>query len=189
MSEILCGQIRVGDVLVYNNQLCKVVDVNHVKPGKGGAFAQVEMFNIQTNTKYNQRFSTSDKIEKAFLEKKILTYAYQDGQGYIFVDDMGTEKRLNADELDINPLFLTEGCEIEGQFHDESLIQLEWPSKSSVVFKVDEVEGYQKGATVTQRTKKAVLENGLEIDVPVYVEVGQLVKINPSDGSFIEVVK
>lgn len=187
-SKILGGEIRKGMVIVYNGKLCKVNETMHVKPGKGGAFAQVSMHAIKEGTKFNVRFRTSETVEKAFIEGKALTLAYKDGDFFVFMDEQSEELRLKEDELGVRADFLTEGCIVNGDFHDEVLIGLSWPAKSSVQAKVVEAEKYLKGSTATQKEKPAILDNGARVIVPCYVETGQTIEVNPEDGSFIQVV-
>lgn len=186
MSEkILGGEIRKGAVIIFNGKLCRVNNVEHVKPGKGGAFAQVDMHDIQAGTKFNVRFRTDETLDKAFLDKRNLTLTYKDGDEYVLMDDQGLEMRLKENELGVRQEFLTEGAILEGQFHEENLINISWPEKSAVKMKVEQADKYLKGTTVTQKEKNAVLENGFATKVPCHIEAGQMILINPNDGSFI----
>lgn len=188
MSAILGGEIRKGDVIVHNGKLCKVNTVEHVKPGKGGAFAQVDMSDIKEGTKFNVRFRTDEKAEKAFIEARSLTFAYKDEDIYVFMDDAGEELRLNEKELGVRHEFLQEGSVIDGAFYDTTLIGLSWKSSSEAVCTVVETEQYLKGRTVTQKDKPAILDNGARITVPCYVELNQKIVVHPEDGSFIRVL-
>lgn len=185
MSAILGGEIRKSDIIVYNKKLCKVSSVEHVKPGKGGAFAQVDMSDIKDGTKFNVRFRTDEKVEKAFIESKTLTYAYKDGDNYVFMDDLGDELRLNEESLGVDSAFLQEGSHIEGDFYEEGLLGLSWKNNSEVVCTVVETEKYLKGTTKTQSDKPAILDNGARIHVPCYVEMNQKIVVHPGEGTFI----
>lgn len=187
MAQILGGEIRPGIILDYNGRLCKVIKSEHVKPGKGGAFAQTEMSDIKTGTKLNVRFSTDEKVEKAFIENKTLTFSYASDDSFTFMDDTGEELVLNEKGLGINSKFLEAGCEVNGDFYNEQLIGLSWPQKSSVILKVVEAEKYLKGTTSTQKNKPALLENGITIKVPCYIETGQMIKVDPSTEEFVSI--
>lgn len=185
MADILGGDIKKGDVIIYQNKLCKVSSTMHVKPGKGGAFNQVGMSDIVHGTKFDVRFRTEEKIEKADMRIKQLTFAYQDGDMYYFMDGEGNEYPVKSDDLGVRNEFLEVGALMLGEFHDENLINLNWDKHASVTYKIAETHTHMKGSTVTAKDKPAVLENGAEVTVPLYVNIGDTIKIHPADGSFI----
>jgi len=188
MSEILAGEIRRGDVIVYNNKLCKVSSATHVKPGKGGAFAQVDMSDIKEGTKFNVRFRTEEKVTKAFIETKTLTFAYLDDAEFVLMDETGEELRLNEDSLGIRKEFLQEGVQINGDFYDETLIGLSWPNNTILEYTVTETEQYLKGRTVTQKDKPGILSNGVKITLPCYVQLNDKVAVDPASETFVRIV-
>lgn len=189
MSEKLAAiDVSIGDTIIHNSQLCRVTKKNVVKPGKGGAFAQIEMISVKGGTKYDVRFRTEDKIDKAFIETQTMTFAYKDGVMYVFINEEGDELRIQEHELGIRHEFLEEGMQINGMFFENTLLGLSYHQKAAVVCKIMETEHHLKGSTVTAKDKPAVLENGLKVMVPGYVDNYSTIEINPNDVSFIRVV-
>lgn len=182
---ISANEIRKGDVLNYSGKLYRVYSAEHVKPGKGGAFAQVEMKGIEDGQKLNVRFNTSEKVEKAFIDSQNLTFSYQTGDVYTFINDETYEQYdLPSADIDVRTEFITEGTKLVGDFFKERLIGLSWPNKAAFVGKIVETEAYIKGQTAKAGTKPAILENGAKISVPTHIEVGTEVTVDPNTGEY-----
>ena len=183
--KISANEIRVGMLLEYKNDLWEVLKTQHVKPGKGGAFAQIEMKSLNKNTKLNERFRSSETIEKALVEEKKFNYSYEDEGNYYFIDPKSFE------QIDIKKNFigekgkmLSENLEVSVSFHNESPISIQLPNQISC--KIDKTDIALKGQTVSSSYKPATLDNGIKIQVPPFIESGDEVLI---DTRTIEYVK
>ena len=183
--KISANEIRVGMLLEYKNDLWEVLKTQHVKPGKGGAFAQIEMKSLNKNTKLNERFRSSETIEKALVEEKKFNYSYEDEGNYYFIDPKSFE------QIDIKKKFigekgkmLSENLEVSVSFHNESPISIQLPNQISC--KIDKTDIALKGQTVSSSYKPATLDNGIKIQVPPFIESGDEVLI---DTRTIEYVK
>ena len=183
--KINAGEIRVGMLLEYKNDLWLVLKTQHVKPGKGGAFAQIEMKSLNKNTKLNERFRSSEIIEKASVEEKKFNYSYEDEGNYYFIDPKSFE------QIDIKKNFigekgkmLSENLEVSVSFHNESPISIQLPNQ--ILCKINKTDIALKGQTVSSSYKPATLDNGIKIQVPPFIESGDEVLI---DTRTIEYVK
>ena len=183
--KISANEIRVGMLLEYKNDLWEVLKTQHVKPGKGGAFAQIEMKSLNKNTKLNERFRSSETIEKASVEEKKFNYSYEDEGNYYFIDPKSFE------QIDIKKKFigekgkmLSENLEVSVSFHNEAPISIQLPNQISC--KIDKTDIALKGQTVSSSYKPATLDNGIKIQVPPFIESGDEVVI---DTRTIEYVK
>lgn len=183
--KISAFDARVGNLLEYQNKLWRVLRKNHVKPGKGGAFVQLEMKSIGDGVKLNERFRSEDKLEKARVEPRKMQYLYGQGDAHIFMDLQSYEQiSLAAEDLEAQVPFLLPNTEVYINFHNEQPIGVELPSV--VVLSVTETEGAIKGQTAAGGGKPAVLETGLKTTVPTFVNVGEKIKVNTDTGAYVE---
>ena len=183
--KINAGEIRVGMLLEYKNDLWQVLKTQHVKPGKGGAFAQVEMKSVGKNTKLNERFRSSESIEKASLEEMIFTFLYQDENKYFFMDAKTFEQiEIKKDIVGKQGKLLTENLEVTVSFYNDMPISVELPNQ--VKCKVESTDVALKGQTVSSSYKPATLENGLNIQVPPFIESGDEVIIDTRTLEYIK---
>ena len=183
--KINAGEIRVGMLLEYKNDLWHVLKTQHVKPGKGGAFAQVEMKSVGKNTKLNERFRSSESIEKASLEEMIFTFLYQDENKYFFMDAKTFEQiEIKKDIVGKQGKLLTENLEVTVSFYNEMPISVELPNQ--VKCKIESTDVALKGQTVSSSYKPATLENGLNIQVPPFIESGDEVIIDTRTLEYIK---
>ena len=183
--KINAGEIRVGMLLEYKNDLWQVLKTQHVKPGKGGAFAQVEMKSVNKNTKLNERLRSSETVEKASLEEITFNYLYNDEINYFFMDPKTFEqieikKKLVGDKGKL----LTENLEVLVSFYNENPISVELPNQ--VKCKVDTTDAALKGQTVSSSYKPASLDNGLNILVPPFIEAGDEVMVDTRNLEYIK---
>ena len=168
--KINAGEIRVGMLLEYKNDLWQVLKTQHVKPGKGGAFAQVEMKSVGKNTKLNERFRSNESVEKATVEEANYNYLYTDENNYFFMDSKTFEQvEIKKDIIGEKGKLLTENLEVSLSFYNENAISIELPNQ--VKCKISRTDGALKGQTVSSSYKPAVLDNGIKIQVPPFVEV------------------
>ena len=183
--KINASDIRVGMLLEYKNDLWQVLKTQHVKPGKGGAFAQVEMKSVNKNTKLNERFRSSDTIEKASLEESKFNYLYNDEDKYYFMnpqtfDQIGIKKNIVGEKGKM----LTENLEVNISFYNENPLAVEL--QNQVTCKIENTDAALKGQTVSSSYKPAVLDSGINIQVPPFIESGDEIII---DTRTIEYVK
>ena len=183
--KINAGEIRVGMLLEYKNDLWQVLKTQHVKPGKGGAFAQVEMKSVGKNTKLNERFRSSESVEKASLEEMIFTFLYQDENKYFFMDAKTFEQiEIKKDIVGKQGKLLTENLEVTVSFYNEMPISVELPNQ--VKCKIESTDVALKGQTVSSSYKPATLENGLNIQVPPFIESSDEVIIDTRTLEYIK---
>ena len=183
--KINAGEIRVGMLLEYKNDLWQVLKTQHVKPGKGGAFAQVEMKNLNKNTKINERFRSNETVEKASLEEIKYNYLYEDDTDYFFMNPKSFEQiNINKEIVGNKGKMLTENLEVSINFHDETPLNVNLPNQ--IKSKIETTDAALKGQTVSSSYKPAILENGLSIQVPPFIESGDEIIV---DTRTIEYVK
>ena len=183
--KINASEIRVGMLLEYKNDLWQVLKTQHVKPGKGGAFAQVEMKSVNKNTKLNERFRSSETVEKASLDEKTYNYLYNDENNLFFMDPATFEQiEIKKELVGEKAKLLTENLEVSVSFYNEKPISIELPNQ--VTCKIDITDVALKGQTVSSSYKPAKLDNGLNIQVPPFIESGDEVIV---DTRTLEYVK
>ena len=183
--KINAGEIRVGMLLEYKNDLWQVLKTQHVKPGKGGAFAQVEMKSVGKNTKLNERFRSSETVEKASLEETDFNYLYDDEGNYIFMNPKTFDQiEIKKDIIGEKGKLLTENLEVKVSFHNESPISVELPNQ--VNCKIETTDVALKGQTVSSSYKPATLDNGLNIQVPPFIESGDEVIVDTRTLEYIK---
>ena len=167
--KITGNEIRVGMLIEHKNDLWQVLKTQHVKPGKGGAFAQVEMKSVNRNTKLNERFRSSDTIEKASLDEIKFSYLYEDEDDYYFINPKTFEQiNIKKDIIGEKGKLLTENLEVDINFYNESPLSVEMPNQ--VTCKVKTTDVALKGQTVSSSYKPATLDNGINIQVPPFIE-------------------
>ena len=167
--KINAGEIRVGMLLEYKNDLWQVLKTQHVKPGKGGAFAQVEMKSVGKNTKLNERFRSSETVEKASLEEINFSYLYSDENNYFFMDPKTFEQiEIKKNIIGEKGKLLTENLEVVVSFFNNNAISIELPNQINC--KIASTDAALKGQTVSSSYKPAILDNGIKIQVPPFIE-------------------
>jgi elongation factor P len=183
--KINAGEIRVGNLLEYKNDLWQVLKTQHVKPGKGGAFAQVEMKSVGKNTKLNERFRSSETVEKASLEETAFNFLYEDENNYFFMDPKSFEQiEIKKDIIGEKGKLLTENLEVSISFYNENPISIELPNQ--VTCKVESTDASLKGQTVSSSYKPAILNNGLNIQVPPFIESGDEIIVDTRTLEYIK---
>ena len=183
--KINAGEIRAGMLLEYKSDLWQVLKTQHVKPGKGGAFAQVEMKSLNKNTKLNERFRSSETVEKASLEETTFNYLYSDEANYFFMDPKTFEQiEIKKETIGDKGKFLTENLEVSVSFYNESPISIELPKQ--VQCKIESTDAALKGQTVSSSYKPATLDNGLNIQVPPFIEVGDQILVDTRNVEYIK---
>ena len=183
--KINAGEIRVGMLLEYKNDLWQVLKTQHVKPGKGGAFAQVEMKSVNKNTKLNERFRSSETVEKASLEEIKYNFLYEDENNYFFMEPKSFEQiGIKKDIIGEKGKLLTENLEVSVNFYNEAPISVDLPNQ--VTCKIEKTDVALKGQTVSSSYKPAVLSNGLNIQVPPFIEANDEVIVDTRNLEYIK---
>ena len=183
------NQIKVGNILKINSRLWKVLKTQHTQPGKGGAYLQVEMKELKENTKMNERFRSSENVERAILDEKEYQYLYNDNDKYYFMDTINFEQiEIGGDIIsESQSKFLKENDMIIMQLYESNPVSIILPDHVSL--KVIESDAVVKGQTAASSYKPAILEGNIKISVPSFIEVGDEVVINTNNYSYIEKAK
>ena len=183
--KINASEIRVGMLLEYKNDLWQVLKTQHVKPGKGGAFAQVEMKSLHKETKLNERFRSSETVEKASLEETNFNFIYEDENDYVFMEPKSFEQiQIKKGIVGEKGKLLTENLEVSVSFFNEKPISVELPNQ--VTCKIETTDVALKGQTVSSSYKPATLANGLNIQVPPFIESGDSIIIDTRNLEYIK---
>jgi elongation factor P len=186
--KLKATQLRKGMIIEYNNDLYRLTDVIHVTPGKGPASVQTKMKNIKTGIKAENRFRSDETAVKASLDSKSMEFLYQDGDEYYFMDTETFDQiPINIEMLSDDKYYLLANAKVTINFYQNSPIGIELPG--TVVLKVTETEPALKSATVTSSYKSAVLETGLKTQVPPFISEGESIKVDTSDGKYLERAK
>ncbi len=185
MPKINGNEIRPGNVLEHDGGLWAAVKVDHVKPGKGGAFAQVELRNLRNGSKLNERFRSADKVERVRLQQKDQQFLYEDSGMLIFMDTETYEQvQLSTELLGERRPFLQDGMTIVVEFYEEEALNATLPQK--VMCKVVETEPVVKGQTATNSFKPAILDNGVKVMVPPFIAQDESIVINTESMEYSE---
>ena len=183
--KILGNEIKPGMIIEHDNDLWEVLKTQHVKPGKGGAFNQVEMKSVNKSTKLNERFRSSDTVEKAALEEINLNFLYEDDSEFYFINQKTFEQiNIKKNIVGEKGKFLSENLEVKISFYEEKPISIELPNQINC--KVESTDVALKGQTVSSSYKPATLYNGIKIQVPPFIESGNEIVV---DTRTIEYVK
>jgi len=183
--KISGNEIRVGMLIEHKNDLWQVLKTQHVKPGKGGAFAQVEMKSVNKNTKLNERFRSSDSVEKASLDEIKFNFLYEDETNYYFIDQKSFEQiNIKKDIVGEKGKMLSENLEVNISFYNDRPLAVDLPNQ--VTCKIASTDVALKGQTVSSSYKPATLDNGINIQVPPFIESGDTIIV---DTRTIEYVK
>ena len=177
MAKINGNEIKPGYVLEHDGGLWAAVKVNHVKPGKGGAFAQVEMKNLRDGRKLNERFRSEDKVEQVRLDNKDQQFLYETDGKLVFMDSETFEQtELDADLLGDRRPFLQDGMMATIEYHGDEPLSVRIPQK--VVCRIAETEPVLNGQTASKSFKPAILDNGLRVMVPPFVGQDENIVVN-----------
>ena len=185
MPKINGNEIKPGNVLDHDGGLWAAIKVDHVKPGKGGAFAQVELKNLRTGTKLNERFRSADKVEKVRLEQKDQQFLYENDGMLVFMDTETFEQiELPSDLLGDRRPFLQDGMQIVVEFYDDEALNASLPAK--VVCQIVETEPVVKGQTAANSFKPAILDNGVKVMVPPFISQDEAIVVNTETMEYTE---
>ena len=179
------NDLRNGMYFQYGGDILEVVEFQHVKPGKGPAFVRAKVRNMRTGSIVENTYRTSEKIEPVRIEKKIMEYLYQDGDSYVFMDNETYEQiHIPNEQLGDKILLLKPNSTISVLFFGREIMGIEVPSFLELA--IVETEPGEKGNTVQNTLKRAKLETGAEVQVPLFVERGSVIKIDTRTMRYIE---
>jgi len=183
--KLYASEIRVGMLIEYKNDLWQVLKTQHVKPGKGGAFAQVEMKSVSKNTKLNERFRSSESVEKASLDQTKFNYLYDDENDYHFINPKSYEQiNVKKEVVGEKGKMLTENLEVSISFYNEEPLMVELPNQVTCI--IDTTDVALKGQTVSSSYKPATLDNGINIQVPPFISSGDKIIVDTRTMEYIK---
>jgi elongation factor P len=185
---ISATQLRRGMVILFNGELCKVMEFRHHTPGNLRAMVQAKLRNLKTGSSFEHRFRSADSVEKASLEQHEMEYMYSDGSHHHFMNTENYEQvALSEEELGDAAPWLTPGLKLQAEYYEGTPIGIDLPP--SMELTVTRTDPTLKGATVSNVNKPATLENGVTVTVPPFVNEGDRIRVDPSEGRYIERAK
>jgi elongation factor P len=183
--KIYASEIRVGMLVEYKDDLWQILKTQHVKPGKGGAFAQVEMKSLNKNTKLNERFRSSESVEKASLDETKFNYLYEDEIDYYFMNPKSYEQiNIKKEIIGEKGKMLTENLEVSISFHNDKPLIVELPNHITCTIETTDVA--LKGQTVSSSYKPATLDSGINIQVPPFIDNGDKVIVDTRTMEYVK---
>ena len=186
--KILGNEIKPGMIIEHKNDLWSVLKTKHVKPGKGGAFNQVELKSIKKETKLNERFRSSDNIERAVLDEKKFSFLYEDKKNCHFMDQTNFEQIIiNKSLLGEKSKLLKENMEVNIQFYEEEALSVDLPTSVELV--IANTDATIKGQTASSSYKPATLENGINIMVPPFINSGDKIILDTRNLEYVKKIK
>ena len=186
--KLLGNEIKPGMIIEHKNDLWSVLKTQHVKPGKGGAFNQVELKSVKRGTKLNERFRSSDSVERAVLDDKKFNFLYEDEKSCHFMDQIDFEQiQINKSLLGEKSKLLKENMEVNVQFHDDQALSVDLPS--SVELEIETTDAAIKGQTASSSYKPATLKNGIKIMVPPFINSGDKIILDTRTLEYVKKIK
>ena len=181
---ISSNDFRTGVTVELDGSVWRVVEFLHVKPGKGSAFVRTKLKNVQTGSTVEKTFRAGETVPQANLEKRTMQHTYKDGDEFVFMDmETYEETRMNGENLGDRTNFLKEEMEVNVIFWDEKVLEIELPT--SVTLEITDTDPGVKGDTATGGTKPATVETGAQVMVPLFISIGEKIKVDTRDGSYL----
>ena len=181
---MVATEIKKGMYIKYDGQLYNVLDMQHHKPGKGGAMMRTKIKNLVTGTIIERSFKGGDKIEQITIDRRKYQYLYQDGSGYCFMDSESYEQiYLQKEQIGKPADFLKEGLDVNVVFYGDQVLGIDFPK--NVVLKVTYSEPGHRGDTATNVQKTATVESGLEVQVPLFINTGDSIVVDVETGKYV----
>ena len=188
MGKVQATELRPGMVVLYNDQPHRVLSFQHRTPGKGNAVVQVKLRGVKTGVQTETRLMSTEKMERVPVTGRKMQYLYQDGDGYVFMDTETYDQiTLRAEVLAADAPWLEESMELSVQYVGEEATGVELPKLVEIA--VTETEPGIKGATASASPKPATLANGVVIKVPQFIEVGEMIRVDPNEARYVERVR
>ena len=183
--KISGNELKIGMIIEYKNDLWEILKTQHVKPGKGGAFNQVEMKSINRQTKLNERFRSSDNVERAIVEEVNYNFLYEDKGDFYFINNKNFEQiNIKKEILGEKSKFLKEGIEVKIGIHNDVPITIDLPNQ--IECKIETTDAAIKGQTAASSYKPALLECGIKVNVPPFIESGEKIIIDTRTLEYIK---
>lgn len=181
---ISSNDFRTGTTIELDGQVWRVVEFLHVKPGKGSAFVRTKLKSVQSGNVVEKTFRAGESVQQAILEKSNLQHTYVESGDYVFMDMTSFEEtRLSAEQIGKGSKYLKEGMEVNVIFHNGKVLEVELPI--SITLKVTETDPGVKGDTASGGTKPAILETGAQVMVPLFISVGEMIKVDTRNDSYL----
>jgi elongation factor P len=181
---ISSNDFRSGVTIELDGSVWRVVEFLHVKPGKGSAFVRTKLKNVQTGSVVERTFRAGETVPQATIEKRAMQHTYKEADQYVFMDmETFEEARLNPEQLGDRTKFIKEEMEVNILFWNGNVIDVELPT--SIILEVTETDPGVKGDTATGGTKPAIVETGAQIMVPLFISIGERIKVDTRDGSYL----
>ncbi len=181
---ISSNDFRSGVTIVLNGSVWRVIEFLHVKPGKGSAFVRTKLKNAQTGNVIEKTFRAGESVPQANIEKLTMQHTYKDGDQFVFMDvETFEEARLDAKQIGDRVKFLKEEMEVNILFWDGKVLDVELPT--SVILEITDTDPGVKGDTATGGTKPAIVETGAQVMVPLFISIGERIKVDTRDGSYL----
>ena len=186
--KILGNEIKTGMIIEHKDDLWSVLKTQHVKPGKGGAFNQVELKSVKKGTKLNERFRSSDNVEKASLDEKKFNFLYEDESNCHFMDQTNFEQiSINKSILGEKNKLLKENMEVLVQFYEDQALSVDLPNTVELI--IEQTDAAIKGQTASSSYKPATLENGINIQVPPFINSGDKIILDTRTLEYVKKIK
>ena len=181
---ISSNDFRTGTTIELDGQVWRVVEFLHVKPGKGSAFVRTKLKSVQSGNVVEKTFRAGESVQQAILEKSNLQHTYVESGDYVFMDMTSFEEtRLSVEQIGKGAKYLKEGMEVNVIFHNGKVLEVELPI--SITLKVTETDPGVKGDTASGGTKRAILETGAQVMVPLFISVGEMIKVDTRNDSYL----
>ena len=181
---ISSNDFRTGTTIELDGQVWRVVEFLHVKPGKGSAFVRTKLKSVQSGNVVEKTFRAGESVQQAILEKSNLQHTYVESGDYVFMDMASFEEtRLSSEQIGRGSKYLKEGMEVTVIFHNDKVLEVELPI--SITLKVTETDPGVKGDTASGGTKPAILETGAQVMVPLFISVGEMIKVDTRNDSYL----
>ena len=186
--KILGNEIKPGMIIEHKNDLWSVLKAQHVKPGKGGAFNQVELKNVKKGTKLNERFRSSDSVERVVLDEKKFNFLYEDENSCHFMDQTNFEQiAINKSLLGEKNKLLKENMEVNVHFYEDQALSVDLPTSVELI--IESTDTAIKGQTASSSYKPAILENGINIMVPPFINSGDNIVLDTRTLEYVRKIK
>jgi elongation factor P len=178
------NNFKTGMTILLDGKLQQIVDFQHVKPGKGGAFVRSKLKNVETGKVVDHTFRSGIDVEQAIVDRRDLQYLYHDGDDYVLMDAVTYDQQLaSAAAMGEAANFIKEGDTLQVSFYDGRIVNTDLPA--SVELEITHTEPGVAGNTATNTTKPATIETGLEVQVPLFIDVGEKIKVDTRTGSYM----
>ncbi|NJM88226.1 MAG: elongation factor P [Hydrococcus sp. RU_2_2] len=181
---ISSNDFRSGVTIEIDGSVWRVVEFLHVKPGKGSAFVRTKLKNVQTGSVVERTFRAGETVPQATIEKRTMQHTYKEAEQYVFMDmETFEEASLTPEQLGDRTRFLKEGMEVNILFWNEQVLEVELPT--SIILEVTQTDPGVKGDTATGGSKPAIVETGAQVMVPLFISIGERIKVDTRDGSYL----